>query len=204
MKAKRGAETKAWSWVEALVWTDRMVSALGNGVKGGRWYSLMDKVDAPATLKAAWARVRANKGAAGIDGVSIERFEARAEHYLTELSAELREGRYRPQPVRRVEIPKGDGRTRPLGIPVVKDRIVRTAMKFVIEPIFEAAFQEGSYGFRPGTWPPRRAPGSGWSGEGRPRTCGRRGSGGLLRRHSARAADGTAGDPGSAMVGSSS
>ena len=150
MKAKRGAETKAWSWVEASVWTDRMVSALGNGVKGGRWYSLMDKVDAPATLKAAWARVRANKGAAGIDGVSIERFEARAEHYLTELSAELREGRYRPQPVRRVEIPKGDGRTRPLGIPVVKDRIVRTAMKFVIEPIFEAAFQEGSYGFRPG------------------------------------------------------
>ena len=127
-----------------------MVSALGNGVKGGRWYSLMDKVDAPATLKAAWARVRANKGAAGIDGVSIERFEARAEHYLTELSAELREGRYRPQPVRRVEIPKGDGRTRPLGIPVVKDRIVRAAMKFVIEPIFEAAFQEGSYGFRPG------------------------------------------------------
>ncbi len=150
MKAKRGAETKAWSWVEASVWTDRMVSALGNGVKGGRWYSLMDKVYAPATLKAAWAKVRANKGAAGVDGVSIERFAARSEYYLAELSSALGTGSYRPSPVKRVEIPKGDGRTRPLGIPVVKDRIAQTAMKLVIEPIFEAAFQEGSYGFRPG------------------------------------------------------
>jgi RNA-directed DNA polymerase len=127
-----------------------MVSALENGVKGGRWYSLMDKVYAPATLSAAWARVRANKGAAGVDGQSIERFEAKAELYLGELSTALREGSYRPQPVRRVEIPKGDGRTRPLGIPTVKDRIVQTAVKLVLEPIFEATFCPASYGFRPG------------------------------------------------------
>jgi RNA-directed DNA polymerase len=127
-----------------------MVSALENGVKGGRWYSLMDKVCAPATLMAAWEKVRANDGAAGVDGHSIERFEARAELYLAELLAALREGSYRPQPIRRAEIPKGDGRTRPLGIPTVKDRIVQTAVKFVLEPIFEATFRPTSYGFRPG------------------------------------------------------
>ena len=127
-----------------------MVSALENGVKGGRWYSLIDKVCAPATLAVAWARVRANRGAAGVDGVSVERFAAGSETYLAELAAELRTGTYRPQPVRRVDIPKGDGRTRPLGIPAVKDRIVQTAVKFAIEPIFEAAFRPTSYGFRPG------------------------------------------------------
>ena len=160
--AKRGAEAHDWTWVEATVWTERMVSALDNGVKacpragrspdpgGGRWYSLMDKVYAPATLAVAWDRVRANRGAAGVDGVSIERFAARSGAYLAELATDLREGSYRPQPVRRVDIPKGDGRTRPLGIPAVKDRIVQTAVKLVIEPIFEAAFLPASYGFRPG------------------------------------------------------
>jgi RNA-directed DNA polymerase len=127
-----------------------MVSALENGVKGGRWYSLMDKVYAPAALAAAWEKVRANGGAAGVDRQSIERFDARAELYLTELSTTLRDGTYQPQPIRRVEIPKGDGRTRPLGIPTVKDRIVQTAVKFVLEPIFEATFRPTSYGFRPG------------------------------------------------------
>jgi RNA-directed DNA polymerase len=149
-RATQGAEARDWSWVEASVWTERMVSALVNGVKGGRWYSLMDKVYAPATLDAAWERVRANHGAAGVDKQSIERFAARAELYLTELSTALREGSYRPQPIRRVEIPKGDGKTRPLGIPTVKDRIVQTAVKFVLEPIFEATFRPTSYGFRPG------------------------------------------------------
>ena len=127
-----------------------MVSALVNGVKGGRWYSLMDKVCAPATLEAAWEKVSANKGAAGVDGQGIKRFEAHAELYLTELATALREHSYRPQPIRRVEIPKGDGRTRPLGIPTVKDRIVQTAVKFALEPIFEATFRPTSYGFRPG------------------------------------------------------
>ena len=102
---------------EASVWTERMLSALVNGVKGGKWFSLMDKVFAPKTLSVAWAKVRANKGAAGVDGQSIERFAAKADVYLSELSAVLREGTYRPQAVKRVDIPKGDGRTRPLGIP---------------------------------------------------------------------------------------
>jgi RNA-directed DNA polymerase len=132
------------------VWTDRMVSALENGVKGDRWYSLIDKVCAPATLEAAWEKVRANAGAAGVDRQSIERFEANEDLYLAELAAALRNGSYGAQPVRRVDIPKGDGRTRPLGIPTVKDRIVQTAVKFALEPIFEATFRTASYGFRPG------------------------------------------------------
>jgi RNA-directed DNA polymerase len=148
--AKRGAEARDWSWVEASVWTERMVSALGNGVKGGRWYSLMDKVCASGALDAAWNKVQANDGAAGVDGQSLERFAAREELYLIELATTLRDGSYRPQPVKRVEIPKGDGKTRPLGIPTVKDRIVQTAVKFVLEPIFEATFCPTSYGFRPG------------------------------------------------------
>lgn len=151
--ATQGAEAgndRDWSWVEASVWTERMVSALVNGVKGGRWFSLIDKVTAPATLAVAWDKVRANRGAAGVDGQSVERFAGQAELYLRELAEGLREGSYRPQPVRRVEIPKGDGRTRPLGIPAVKDRIVQTALKLVIEPIFEVKFSQTSYGFRPG------------------------------------------------------
>ena len=135
---------------EASVWTERMLSALVNGVKGGKWFSLMDKVFAPRTLAVAWTKVRANKGAAGVDGQSIGKFAAKAELYLSELSAALREGTYRSQVVKRVDIPKGDGRTRPLGIPTVKDRIVQQAVRLVIEPIFEAGFAEGSYGFRPG------------------------------------------------------
>jgi RNA-directed DNA polymerase len=149
-RAKQGAEARDLSWVESQVWTDRMVSALVNGVKGGRWFSLIDKVFAPATLALAYEKVASKGGAAGVDGQSLERFAARSEIYLAELSTELREGRYRPQPVRRVEIPKGDGGLRPLGIPAVKDRIAQAAMKLVIEPIFEAQFLEGSYGFRPG------------------------------------------------------
>jgi RNA-directed DNA polymerase len=127
-----------------------MLSALVSGVKGGKWFSLIDKVWAPATLALAWTKVQSNKGAAGVDGQSLERFAANSDAYLSELSTALRAGSYRSQPVRRVDIPKGDGGTRPLGIPAVKDRIVQTAMKLVIEPIFEAQFLDGSYGFRPG------------------------------------------------------
>ena len=85
-----------------------------------------------------------------MDGQSVERFGRRAESYLEELERALRTGEYRPEPIRRVEIPKGGGKMRPLGIPVVKDRIVQTALKLVIEPIFEREFEEWSYGFRPG------------------------------------------------------
>lgn len=150
--AKQGTEAQArdWSWVEASIWTGPMVSALGNGVKGGKWYSLIDKAIRPATLECAWRRVARNKGAAGVDGQSIARFTLQADRYLRELHEDLNSGSYRPSPVRRVEIPKGDGKTRPLGIPTVKDRIVQTALKLTIEPILEARFRDGSYGFRPG------------------------------------------------------
>jgi RNA-directed DNA polymerase len=154
-KATTGAEAhtrdpRQTIWAKASVWTERMLSALGNGVKGGKWYSLMDKVFAPKTLALAWAKVRANKGAAGVDGQSIERFAAKAELYLSELSTALREGTYQPPAVKRVDVPKGDGKTRPLGIPTVKDRIIQQAVRLVIEPIFESGFSDGSYGFRPG------------------------------------------------------
>ena len=150
--AKQGTETHApdWSWVEASIWTPRMLLALGNGVKGDKWFSLMDKAIRPTTLCAAWSKVASNGGAAGVDRQSIERFAAHSDQYLSELSQALIDRSYQPQPVRRVEIPKGDGKTRPLGIPTVKDRIVQTALKFVLEPIFEAQFLETSYGFRPG------------------------------------------------------
>jgi len=131
------------------VWTERMLAALGNGVRGGHWHSLIDKVYAPRTLWAAWERVAANQGAAGIDRMSIERFEAHAERYLTELAEALRTNVYQPSPVRRVHIPKGNGKTRPLGIATVKDRVVQTALKLVMEPIFEKDFRPVSYGFRP-------------------------------------------------------
>ena len=138
-----------WSWVEATVWTDRMLAALDNGVRGGKWHSVIDKVYAPKTLWAAWRRVAANHGAAGIDRMSIERFEVNAEHYLKVLGHELRNGSYTPAPIRRVYIPKGKGKTRPLGIATVKDRIVQGALKLVIEPIFEKEFLPVSFGFRP-------------------------------------------------------
>ena len=138
------------SWIDREIWTERMLAALDNGVKGNKWFSLIDKVYRPQTLAAAWQQVKANKGAAGIDRQSCEQFAANAERYLSELAEALKEGRYRPEPVRRVEIAKADGKKRPLGIPTVKDRIAQTAVKRVIEPIFEQAFLPTSHGFRPG------------------------------------------------------
>ncbi|MDO9139617.1 MAG: reverse transcriptase domain-containing protein, partial [Methylococcales bacterium] len=147
---KQETETHAsWVWVEASVWTAPMLAALVNGVKGGKWYSLMDKVYALATLTAAWQQVRKNKGSHGVDGMSIERFAAKEGQYLLELQQALKEGSYQPLPVKRVRIPKAGGGERPLGIPAVKDRVVQTALKRVIEPIFENEFVNHSYGFRP-------------------------------------------------------
>jgi len=150
--ATQGAEAhrRDWTWVEASVWNERMLAALENGVKGGKWFSLIDKVYRAETLKVAWQKVAANGGAAGVDGQSVKQFAARAEMYLKELSMALERGTYRPMPVRRVEIAKGGGKHRPLGIPIVKDRIVQTALKSVLEPIFEREFLGMSYGFRPG------------------------------------------------------
>ena len=151
LRAKQAEPTPSeWDWVDRTVWTERMLAALGNGVKGNKWFSLIDKVYRQSTLKAAWEQVKANRGAAGIDRQSIEGFAANAERYLNELAKDLQEDRYQAQAVRRVDIPKAGGKTRPLGIPTVKDRIVQTAVKRVIEPIFENEFLPTSYGFRPG------------------------------------------------------
>ena len=149
-RAIRAGETRdPRFWVEPTVWTERMLVALEQGVKGGKWFSLIDKVFRPSTLEAAWRKVEANKGSSGIDGQSLDRFAAGAALYLTELHESLKSGSYTPSPVKRVDIPKGNGQTRPLGIPTVKDRIVQTALKMAIEPIFETQFREGSFGFRP-------------------------------------------------------
>ena len=120
-EATQGTEARRrerW-WTEASIWTERMVSALVNGVKacpragrrpdpwGGKWFSLIDKVYRPSTLVAAWTKVERNKGAAGVDGQGIERFAAQAARHLTELHEQLKDGGYRPAPVKRVEIAKG-------------------------------------------------------------------------------------------------
>lgn len=150
-RAKQAGEALGrWPWVEPSVWTERMLTALETGVKGGTWFSLIDKVHRPTTLLAAFRKVAANEGAAGVDHVSIARFEARLEENLGRLHDELRTGLYRPQSIRRHNIPKpGTKETRPLGIPTVRDRVVQTALRMVLEPIFEHDFADHSYGFRP-------------------------------------------------------
>ena len=133
------------------MWTERMLRALEEGVKGGKWYSLIDKVYAPRTLRAAFERVKANDGAPGVDHVTVRAFEAHLEGNLARLSRSLRDGTYRPQAVRRAWVPKpGRKEKRPLGIPTVRDRVAQTALRSVLEPIFERDFAEHSYGFRPG------------------------------------------------------
>jgi len=127
-----------------------MLTALEEGVKGGKWYSLMDKVYALANLRAAFKRVKANGGAAGADHQTVEMYERRLEKNLERLSQALQAGTYRPQAVRRVWIPKpGSREKRPLGIPTVQDRVVQAALLHVLEPIFERDFAAQSYGFRP-------------------------------------------------------
>jgi RNA-directed DNA polymerase len=140
-----------WGWVESTVWTERMLTALEQGVKGGKWFSLIDKVHPERTLRAAFSQVAANQGAAGVDHVTVKMFDERLDENLKSLSEELRSGHYRPQQIRRHYIPKpGSKEKRPLGIPTVRDRVVQTAVLMVLEPIFEREFAEHSYGFRPG------------------------------------------------------
>lgn len=150
--AKPAEDTPAhWGWVEPAVGTERMLGALKTGVQGGKWYSLMDKVAHAATLQAAWRQVRANQGAAGVDGQSIGAFERQVKPLLARLQMEVRTGWYRPYPVQRRWIAKqGRRERRPLGIPAVRDRVVQTALCSVLEPIVDQQFAANSYGFRPG------------------------------------------------------
>jgi RNA-directed DNA polymerase len=128
-----------------------MVATLERGIKGGKWYSLNDKVWKLENLQSALDQVQANGGAAGIDGVSCEIYLRGGPERLERLQAKLQSGDYQPRPVKRVWIPKlGSKELRPLGVPTVEDRIVQTALRNVIEPIFERNFAEHSYGFRPG------------------------------------------------------
>ena len=151
-QAQQARERRArWAWSEAKVWTNQMLRALEEGVKGGVWFRLIDKVYAPGNLEAAWKKVQANNGAAGVDGQSVQAFAIHAEHRLKQVEQELKEEQYRPLDVRRHWIPKpGTNEKRPLGIPAVRDRVVQTALRSVLEPIFEREFAEHSYGFRPG------------------------------------------------------
>ena len=151
-ETKQTGETRPteWDWVERSVWTERMLEALEKGVKGGVWFSLIDKVYRPTTLYAGWLKVKARKGKAGSDRQSIEDFERNLEANLDSLHRELTEGSYRPRPIWRKYIDKpGSKEKRPLGIPCVRDRVVQAALCLVLEPIFENEFATQSYGFRP-------------------------------------------------------
>jgi RNA-directed DNA polymerase len=140
-----------WAWVERSVWSERMLQALENGVKGGKWFSLIDKVWNPDNLSAAWMKAWANQGSAGADGQSLRQFSTQLSQELERLGRELKAGQYRAQPARRCWIPKaGSQEQRPLGIPAVRDRVVQGAIRNVLEPIFERQFSNHSYGFRPG------------------------------------------------------
>jgi RNA-directed DNA polymerase len=127
-----------------------MLTALEEGVKGGSWFSLIDKVYSFPALEAAFRKVEANKGAAGVDHVTIEMFAAKLDANLRGIAEDLRDGTYRPQLIRRTWIPKpGSSEERPLGIPTVRERVVQAALRAVLEPIFERDFAQQSYGFRP-------------------------------------------------------
>jgi RNA-directed DNA polymerase len=149
---KQGGEVRArWAWTEAAVWTAPMLTTLERGVKGGKWFSLIDKAWNPRNLESSWRKVQRNGGAAGPDGHSIAFFERHAASNLERIHRQLREGTWEPQPVRRTWIDKpGSPDKRPLGIPNVSDRIVQGALRHVLEPIFEHTFSEYSFGFRPG------------------------------------------------------
>jgi RNA-directed DNA polymerase len=150
-RAKQAGEIwNRWNWVEPSVWTERMLTALEKGVKGGKWFSLVDKIYALTNLQEGFSKVKANEGGAGVDHQTIEMFECHLKENLEKLSQSLKEGSYRPQAIRREWIPKpGSKEKRPLGIPTVRDRVVQAALLNVLEPIFEQDFAEQSYGFRP-------------------------------------------------------
>jgi RNA-directed DNA polymerase len=151
MAAKQGGEVRErWLWAEPAVWTERMLAALEQGVKGGTWFSLIDKVWSEHNLRTSYDKVAANGGAPGVDYVTVEEFGVNLEANLAYLATTLQDGSYEPEAIRRAYIPKpGSNEQRPLGIPTVRDRVVQGAIRHVIEPIFEKEFARHSYGFRP-------------------------------------------------------
>ena len=136
---------------ERGVWTEPMLAALERGLKGNKWFSLIDKVASERTLELAWGKVKSNAGSCGVDGITVALFDKDGQRRLLAVNEQLKKGDYQPQPVKRVWIPKpGSAEKRPLGIPTVTDRVVQAALRMAIEPIFESRFHPHSYGFRPG------------------------------------------------------
>jgi len=146
------------NWYRHPAWTEAMRAALGTRrASGGKWFSLIDRMYDPRLLGTAWERLNQSKSGAarqrgaGVDGVTMEQFGQRAGEEIGRLAQELRDGNYRPKPVRRHYIPKpGSHKKRPLGLPSVRDKVVQEALRSLIEPIFESEFLDGSDGFRPG------------------------------------------------------
>lgn len=139
-----------WMTAKPCVWTARMLTTLIEGVEGGKWFRLIDKVFSERNLFTAFQQVARNDGAPGVDHVSVSEFGQQIPENIWQLADSLKADTYRPSAIRRVHIPKpGTKETRPLGIPTVRDRIVQAAVVNVIEPIFERDFAEHSYGFRP-------------------------------------------------------
>lgn len=151
-RAPQDGEIRArWAWVEAEVWTERMLATLETGIEGGKWFRLIDKVWSPRNLGRSLEKVVAKGGSAGIDHQNARQIEERKDQTIAKLEQELRVNQYEPQAVKRVWIPKpGSNEKRPLGVPTLRDRIVQGALLHVMEPIFERDFAPQSYGFRPG------------------------------------------------------
>jgi RNA-directed DNA polymerase len=149
MSARSVSRAKGVDRVRAL---QRVLYRCAKQDRDRRFHALFDKVARSDVLERAWGEVRANRGAPGVDGATIDEIESSGvDDFLDGLAAQLRAGRYRPRPLRRVHIPKPGrpGQSRPLGIPTVADRVVMAAARIVLEPIFEADFHPTSYGFRP-------------------------------------------------------
>jgi RNA-directed DNA polymerase len=147
------AEEDLWQRhkAERGVWSEPMLAALARGLKGNKWFSLIDKVWSVRTLELAWEKVKSNAGACGVDGITTGRFAKDSQSRLLSVNGQLKRGSWQPKPVKRVWIDKpGSAEKRPLGIPTVTDRVVQAAVRMVIEPIFENRFAKHSYGFRPG------------------------------------------------------
>lgn len=151
-EAKQAGEDNRQLWLlaEPVVWTTRMLTALERGVKGGKWFSLIDKAAAPRVLEWAYTQVAAKDSAPGVDHQTTAMYGERLADETERLVRQLRAGTYRPAAIKRVWLPKpGSKKKRPIGISVVRDRVVQKALKATLEPIFEREFAEHSYGFRP-------------------------------------------------------